>query len=99
LTAYEKEDSMSAKTRELTLNISEELVKRLEAEAKYQNLALSQVVEEALEQYLDIEDTPDEEILEGLRQAVRDVREGRTYPARQALEEIRRELELSDDQD
>lgn len=90
---------MGAKTRELRLNLSEELVERLEAEAKHQNLGLSQVVEEALEQYLDIEDTPDEEILEGLRQAVRDVRAGRTYPARQALEEIRKELELEDDAD
>jgi hypothetical protein len=84
---------MSAETRELKLNISLALLERLEAEAKHQNLALSQVVEEALEQYLDIEDTPDEEILEDLRQALLDVRAGRTRPAREVLAEIRKELE------
>lgn len=84
---------MSAKTRELTLNISEELVRRLEAEAKERNLAISQLVEEAIEQALEIEDTPDEEILEGLRQSILDVRAGRTRPAREVLAEIRKELE------
>jgi predicted transcriptional regulator len=73
---------------------------RLQAAADKQQAPINTLIQAAIEAYLmdaedddDMEDTPKEQILAELREALEDVKAGRVYPAREAIAQIRRELE------
>ncbi len=87
---------------QITIELPDTLIAQLQAAAQQQQTQVSTLVQEAVEDYLtddtdddepEYEDTPDEEILAGLREALEDVKAGRLYPVREAIAEIRRELE------
>ncbi|MBC7812432.1 MAG: hypothetical protein H7175_14845 [Burkholderiales bacterium] len=91
---------MVARLVELTVKLSETTFERLRAEAEHKQIPLDEVLEAALETYLqddeeEYEDTPDEKILEDFRQAWHEAMTGQigTQSARELLEEIRRELD------
>lgn len=79
--------------------LSPETYQRLQAAAETQHINIEDLLRAAVETYLDdfedddIEDTPDEEILEAFREGWRDMKAGRVISARQMLEEVRHELE------
>lgn len=85
----------------LTIELPESLIAQLEAEAHKQQTQVSTLIKEALEDYFaedgeddeEMEDTPKEQILAGLREALEDVKAGRIRPAEEVMQEIRRELE------
>lgn len=85
---------MSDQTVEL--KISSETLERLQIKAQVEGRSLPDLMREAIETYLDddeIEDTPDEEILEAIREGMKAALSGqRGRPAREVLDEIRREL-------
>lgn len=92
---------MSDQTVEL--QISSETLERLQVKAEIEGRSLLDLMREAIEAYLDdedeIEDTPDEEIIEAIREGMKAALSGqRGRSAREVLNEIRRELaEESDD--
>jgi hypothetical protein len=85
-------------TIELTSLLSPEAVERLQEEAERQHVPLTDVVRDALQMYVadldepDYEDTPNEEILNDLREAFRDVFAGRTRPIEDLFAELNEEL-------
>lgn len=86
---------MSDQTVEL--QISSETLERLQVKAQVEGRSLPDLMREAIEIYLDeedeIEDTPDEEIIEAIREGMKAALSGhRGRPAREVLNEIRREL-------
>ncbi|MBC7812434.1 MAG: hypothetical protein H7175_14855 [Burkholderiales bacterium] len=89
---------MTDQTIELTVTVklTSTTVERLRAEAERQQTPFEEVLEAAIETYLqddeEYEDTPDEEILENFRAAWHDAMIGNVRPAREALEEMRRDL-------
>jgi predicted transcriptional regulator len=83
---------------EFTLNLPDDVLERLQSEAEERQVPLADLVQTAIEYYLDDDEPTNEEILEDLRQAFRDVRAGRTRPAQEVMDEIRRELGLDADQ-
>lgn len=90
---------MTEQTIELAVQLPSETLARLAAEAKRLELPLSDVVRDAIEIYLDeLEDTPDEDILNSLRIGFTEALEGRVRPAREVLDEIRRELADDDNE-
>ena len=79
-------------TIELNGLLSDESIKRLQAEAQRQHLPLPELVREAIEGYLDeldYEDTPDEKILSDFTQAWDDAMKGKTRPVSEVMAEIR----------
>ncbi len=73
-------------TIELESLLPSATLERLQAEAERQQSALSDVVREAIEDYLDsldeeLEDTPNEKILADLREAWHEAMTGQTIPA------------------
>lgn len=93
-------------TIELTKLLQPESLERLQNEAERQQVRLPELVRGVIETYLEAldddeeyEDTPDEEILAGFRQAWHEAMTGApTQPAREVLEEIRREIAQNDDE-
>jgi len=84
---------------ELSGLLSDESIKRLQAEAQRQHLPLPELVRDAIEEYLDdleYEDTPDEKILSDFTQAWDDAMKGKTRPAREVLAEIRKSIKSDD---
>jgi hypothetical protein len=85
-------------TIELTTLLSPEAIERLKEEADRQHVPLTDVVREALQTYVadldepDYEDTPNEEILNDLPEAFRDVFAGRTRPIEELFAELDDEL-------
>ena len=82
---------------ELTLQLPDDVIERLNSEAERQQIPLNELVIEALEFYLEDEgdltddDEPTKaELLEDLRQSFLDAFAGRTYPADELIEELRR---------
>ncbi len=73
--------------------LPESLYERLEAEAKRQQVELDALAAEAIEDYLDFEETPDEEIAAGFLQGWHEAMTGQTRSAEEALAEIRQKLE------
>lgn len=89
-------DVVDNTTTELKHILSAETMQRLGAESTRLQIPLKDLVRDAIEEYLEIledtpEDTSDEEILEDLRQALYEAKTGQTIPARQVIEELRRE--------
>jgi predicted DNA-binding protein len=78
-------------TIELEHILSPEIYKRLQAEAERQQAELSDLVREAIEEYLEdeFEDTPDEKIEADFQQGWYEAMTGQTVPAREALAAIR----------
>lgn len=84
----------------LTITLSAEAAERLQTLAQAQNRPLEALVEEVMETYLDDEDededeweeTPDEEILRGLRASLEDVKAGRLLDADDALATLRKNM-------
>lgn len=80
---------------ELQRVLPPEVYARLQAEAERQQTALTQVVREAIEEYLNnrdegIDATPDKDIETGFLQGWHEVMTGQTRPARVVLEELRK---------
>jgi predicted DNA-binding protein len=73
----------------LELNLSDEMLERLQSEAERRNMPLDKLVSEAIEYYLEedieFEDEDEATILEDLRQSLKEVLAGNTYPARDLL--------------
>jgi predicted transcriptional regulator len=90
---------MSAHTTiELEQILPPEVYERLQAEANRLQSSLSDVVREAIEEYLDIsdeeeyEDTPDEKIIADIREGLRQALNGEGVPADEALAALRKKL-------
>ena len=75
---------------ELILQLPDEVVNRLQSEAERQQIPLNDLVREAIESYLDEDEPTKEELLEDLRQSMLDALAGRTRPADEVIEELRR---------
>ena len=59
--------------QELTLQLPDDVLKRLRHEAEQQHIAITDLVQSAIERYLDDEDEPTNEmIMDDLREAMRD---------------------------
>ncbi len=90
-------------TIELEQILPPEVYERLQAEATRLQASLSEVVREAIEEYLDIadendyEDTPDEKIIADIRQGLHEALTGQTIPADEAMALIRKQI--ADEQD
>ncbi len=74
-----------------------ELMEKLHDEARRYQRELSDIVREAIEEYYyeeeeELEDTPDEEVLEGFRRGWHDAMTGNTIPADVALKRLREKL-------
>lgn len=78
-------------TIELQQVLPPEVYARLQAEAARQQTAVTQVVREAIEEYLSHQDeeTSDEALEAGFLQGWHEIMTGRTRPARDVLEELR----------
>jgi predicted transcriptional regulator len=74
---------------ELTLQLSDEVLNRLQIEAKRQQIPLTDLVREVIESYLDEDEPTKEEVLADLREAMRDALAGRTLPADELIAELR----------
>lgn len=87
-------------TIELERILSPEMYKRLQAEAERQQTELSDLVREAIEEYLEdeFEDTPDEKIEADFRQGWHEAMTAQTIPAREALAAIRKAHQQNDQQ-
>jgi predicted transcriptional regulator len=83
---------MTSQTLEVKLNLSDEVYQRLQSEAQRRHIPLDEVVSTVVEEYFEDEDLSDEEILESLRQAMKEALAGDVRPAREVLAEIEREL-------
>jgi predicted transcriptional regulator len=84
-------------TIELEQILPPELYEQLQAEAQRQQVSLSEVVREAIEDYLmvedeEYEDTPDEKILADFRQGWHEAMTGQVIPADEAMELLRKRL-------
>lgn len=84
-------------TIELSTLLSEKTLERLQAKAQRQQTAITALVREAIEEYLEdveeeLEDTPDEKILADLKEAWHEAMTGQTIPAEEALKALRERL-------
>ncbi len=84
-------------TIELEQILPPEVYERLQAEATRLQASLSEVVREAIEEYLDMpdddyEDTPDEKIIADIREGLRQALNGEAVPAEEALAVLRKKL-------
>jgi hypothetical protein len=79
------------KVIDLKVQISEEAAQRLEVEARKRGfLTVDEYLQAALEaDSLDVYyETPDEEIIEGLRQGLRDMKAGNVHPVSELWEDL-----------
>ena len=70
----------------------DETLARLQREAERLNLPLETVIETAIEQYFEEDESTTAEILESLRLGMEDALAGHTSPAADVLAELRQEL-------
>jgi cell division protein FtsX len=83
----------------LMLDLPETLMTQLQAAADKQQTPINTLIQAAIEAYLmdaedddDMEDTPKEQILADLREALEDVKAGRLIPAEEGLALLRKNL-------
>lgn len=76
---------------QVKLNIRDELMQRIQAEAQTLNLPVNSLIASVLEQTFGEQETTKEEILQDLREAFMDAIHGRTLPAREALAQLEAE--------
>jgi predicted transcriptional regulator len=90
-----KESNMS----KLTLQLPDDILTRLQSEAERQQIPLDDLVREVIENYLSGEDDEPtkEELLDDLRQSMLDALAGRTRPADEVIEELRRKHQSNAD--
>ena len=76
---------------ELTLHLPDDVLERLQGEARHLNVSVDRVISTAIERYLsDDDDEPtEEEILESIRAGMLDALAGRVRPAREVMAELR----------
>ena len=75
----------------LTVQLPDDVLTRLQNAAERQQIPLDDLVREVIESYLAEDDEPTkEELLDDLRQGMRDAVAGRTRPADEVIEELRR---------
>jgi predicted transcriptional regulator len=77
---------------EFTVDLPDDIWKRLRCAAERQHIPAEELARTAIENFLDDYEPTKEEILDDLRQGMRDALAGRTRPAREVLDELRREL-------
>ena len=77
---------------ELTLQLPDDVLIRLQSEAEHQQVPVDDLVRAAIESYLNTDEPTKEAILESLRQAMRDALAGRVRPAHAVLAELRQEI-------
>ena len=83
---------------EFTLQLPDDVLTRLQSVAERQQIPLDDLVREVIEGYLDEEDEPTKEtLLEDLRQSMHDALAGRTRPADEVIEELRRKHQTNAD--
>jgi hypothetical protein len=97
---------MSEQNWVVTVNVAElldeEYLAKLHEHMAAIGKTLPEVIQDGLYIYVDRigiehpDDTPDDQVLEGLRQGLLDAFAGRTRPAREAMEELRLELEAEE---
>ncbi|MCU0475366.1 MAG: hypothetical protein MUC99_04505 [Anaerolineae bacterium] len=78
---------------EIALDIPDELIVRLEAERRRLNLPMDALIIEVVRTYLsDLEDeTPDAEVMDGLKQSVMQALRGEVVPALEVLDALERD--------
>ena len=81
---------------EPSLQLPDDVLTRLQSEARRQHVPLDDLVRAAIEAHLKEEEPTKEAILESLRQAMGDALAGRVRPACVVLAELRREIEDND---
>lgn len=83
---------------ELVLHLPDEIVTRLQSVAEREQVSLDELVQEAVESYLDEQEEPTKEtLLEDLRQSMRDALAGQTRPADEVLAELRQKHQINAD--
>lgn len=80
----------------ITVHLPEDMLERLQREANRQGIAAEDLARRVIENYFD--EPTKEELLDGLKTAMEDAIAGRGKPARQVLEDIRREIEADADE-
>jgi len=77
----------------MILQLPAALQSRLQEAAERRHMAVDELVQAAIADYLDDEDEPtDDEILNDIAQGIRDALAGRTRPIEEVMAEIRAEL-------
>lgn len=71
---------------EIILKLPDAMIQRLQQEAERRHVGLDEMINAALETYFD--EPTDEEILENLRQGMREALAGNVRPAHEVLDEI-----------
>lgn len=84
-------------TIELEQILPPEVYERLQAEAQRQQVSLNEVVRDAIEEYLTVddeeyEDTPDEKIIADIRQGLHEAMTGQVIPADEAMALLRKQI-------
>jgi hypothetical protein len=87
---------------DIILTLKGDVADKLRAEAERQQIELAQLAQDAIATYLDdldeqVEDTPDEEIFASLREALEDVKAGRTRPIEELFAELDEEFPDADE--
>jgi hypothetical protein len=90
--------TITTKTLAVQITLSKKLARIITQEAKDKNVSVDNLISQYLEAYYEpeYEDTPDEQILADLREALLDLKAGRVYPAREFLEELKKMDEEDD---
>jgi poly(A) polymerase Pap1 len=79
----------------LPLSLTEEVMEYLQTKAKYQQITIAEVVQQAIDVYVEQDvELSKEEILANLQQAMTEALAGKTRPADEVLAELRQELGL-----
>jgi hypothetical protein len=80
---------------ELKLNLPDEVLEYLQRDAKNRNIPLDDVVSEIVTEYLD--EPTEEEILEDIRQSMKDVMAGNVRSIDDVLAELKEEFDFDAD--
>jgi predicted transcriptional regulator len=77
---------------EFTVHIADDVMQRLKERAEHQERSFDDLVQAAIENFLDDNEPSKEEILEDLRIGMMEALAGKGRPAHELLEELRREF-------
>lgn len=83
----------------LTINIPDETFLQLKELADDALISVEQVINNLIQAGLEDEDTPDEEIISGIRQSLKDYVAGNVRPLGDVLDELRQEIFANADSD
>ena len=83
---------------DLTLQLPDDVLNRLQHAAERQHIPLEDLIRKAIDSYLDEEDEPSKgELLRDLRQSMHDAVTDHIRPADEVIEELRRKHQTSAD--